>query len=170
MPGNQKGFFASLLDFSFSSLITTRIIKIVYVIGTIVISLVFVGFLVEALNRGGGDVLAGIIGAPIGWVLYMIFFRMGLEFIIVIFGIGEDVRQIANRPGAGVNISPPPGVDYPASPPPSGVNISPPPGVDYPASPSPLPDSGGSLFCGACGSALRPSAKFCQSCSAPVSN
>jgi hypothetical protein len=151
MPGNQKGFFASLLDFSFSSLITTRIIKIVYVIGTIVISLVFVGFLVEALNRGGGDVLAGIIGAPIGWVLYMIFFRMGLEFIIVIFGIGEDVRQIANRPGA-------------------GVNISPPPGVDYPASPSPLPDSGGSLFCGACGSALRPSAKFCQSCSAPVSN
>jgi hypothetical protein len=150
MPGNQKGFFASLLDFSFSSLITTRIIKVVYVIFTILISLGYIVFFVEALRRGGGGVVIGIIGAPIGWLLNMIFFRMFLEFIIVVFGIGEDVRQIVNRPGA-------------------GTSISPLPGGAYPGPPSPLPDLGGSLFCGACGSALRPGAKFCQSCSAPVS-
>jgi hypothetical protein len=151
MPENQKGFFASLLDFSFSSLITTRIIKLVYVIATIVISLIALGGLLAALRQGGTDVLVGIIGAPILWLLEMIFLRIGLEFIIVIFGIGEDVRKIANRPGI-------------------GASISLPPGGDYSASPTLPPDSGGSLFCGACGSALRPGAKFCQSCSTPVAN
>ncbi len=106
-PSTAKGFLASLLDFSFSSLITTRIIKVVYVILTIVITLIAVVYLIVGLaglatgNVGLG--LAGIIGAPIGWLLYMIGTRISLELVIILFKIGDDVRRLAdaNSPPAG---------------------------------------------------------------------
>jgi hypothetical protein len=109
-PLTTKGFFSSLLDFNFSSLITTRIIKVVYIIVTVAVSLGALAFLIAAVSQGGGDIVIGIIGAPLGWLLYMIFARISLEIIIIIFRIGEDVRRIADASGGSPGPHPtPPG-------------------------------------------------------------
>src|SRR3954447_25607423 len=85
----QKGFFASLFDISFSSLITTRIIKIVYVIILVVIGLVALVALIAGIARGGASIIATIIIVPIAALLYTILFRIYLEIVIVLFRIME---------------------------------------------------------------------------------
>lgn len=134
VPG-QKGFFGSLFDYSFNSLITTRIIKVVYVLLTIVISLAALGwFIAGIVAPGAGHIF--IVIAPIAWLLYMIWARIGLEVLIVVFRIGDDVRRIAWGPGAGP--TPPPG--YPPQRPAPGPGAptgtwppqGPPPGAGPP--------------------------------------
>lgn len=97
---SPKGFLGSLFDYSFSSFITTRIIKILYVLITIVYSLTALAFLVLGITQGPGPAVAAIIFVPIAWLLYMIFARVALEVLIVVFRIGEDIHLVAH-PGGG---------------------------------------------------------------------
>lgn len=91
-----KGFFSSLFDTSFSSLIVTRVIKVAYVIAIVVISLEAVGALIAALaTKEVGAIVATIILIPIVWLVSLIWIRILLELVIVIFRIGEDVRRIS---------------------------------------------------------------------------
>jgi len=86
----QKGFFASLFDISFSSLITTRIIKVLYVISLIVIGLFSLFFIIAAFtSSAGAGILTLVILAPLGALLYTVYTRVILEFIIVVFRIAE---------------------------------------------------------------------------------
>lgn len=130
---SAMGFFRSLFDFSFSSLITTKIIKAVYVLVTVFVSLFAIIFLIAGLTRGGATAIAAIIIAPIGWLLYMVAARMSLELIIIIFRIGEDVRRFVGGPGTATGFSAPPAGGYPSAPgyppPPPGGFTTPPPGL-----------------------------------------
>jgi hypothetical protein len=91
-----KGFFSSLFDTNFSSLIVTRVIKVAYVIAIVLISLEAVGALIAALaTKKAGAVVAAIILIPIVWLVTLIWIRILLELVIIIFRIGEDVRQIS---------------------------------------------------------------------------
>jgi hypothetical protein len=95
----QKGFFASLFDISFSSLITTRIIKILYVIILVVIGLFSLFAIIAGLSQGGGNAVATIIFVPIAALLYTIFARVYLEIIIVLFKIGENTGEMVRLAG-----------------------------------------------------------------------
>ncbi len=95
-------FFRALFDFSFSEFVTTKIIKILYVISIILAALGWLFFLITSLASAGGyfgtgvwGVLGGLIGAPIGFVLTVIFSRVGYEILIVLFGIAEHTRDMA---------------------------------------------------------------------------
>lgn len=127
-----KGFFASLFDFSFSSLVTTRIIKVLYIVITVIVSLVAFLFLIAGLTQGPASALGAIIFAPLGWLFYMISARVSLEIIIVLFRIGDDVRYLAVREGGPLPPAPPPPGNYPAPQPPG----------NYPAPPPPPPPAG----------------------------
>jgi hypothetical protein len=165
VPG-QKGFFASLFDFNFTSLITTRIIRVVYILVTVALTLAAILLIIGGIVNGGGGAVATVILTPLGWLLYMIWARISLEVLIVVFRIGEDVRRIAwgaggpAGPGAGfggAGPGPGPGTgsfgapgggwpSYPPTPPPPGYPPSPPP-PGYPPSPpgyppTPPPPSG----------------------------
>ncbi len=80
MQPEAKGFFESLFDFSFSSLIATRIIKILYVLGLVVIGF---GYLAFSLSAFAADPAAGIlvllIVGPIVALLYIVYTRVLLE-------------------------------------------------------------------------------------------
>lgn len=92
----QNGFFGSLFDVSFSSLVTPRIIRVVYMILVGLSALGSVVFLLGSLSSGDGAAL-GVILAPALFLFYVIVSRVYLELVIVIFRIGDDVRRIADR-------------------------------------------------------------------------
>jgi hypothetical protein len=95
-PGTSvSGFFRSLFDFSFTTLITTKVIKVVYIIATVAVTLIALVVFVASVTRGGIGIVFGIIVVPIVWLLYLTLVRISLEFTIVIFQIGADVRTIA---------------------------------------------------------------------------
>jgi hypothetical protein len=120
----EKGFFASLFDVSFSSLITTKVIKVVYVISMIVIGLAALVFIIAAAasDSGGGSVVFALIITPIFALLYLIYTRIILEVIIVLFRIMETnvelvaLQRRAVAPAAPAPSTPPP----PAPEPPAG--------------------------------------------------
>lgn len=95
-----KGFFGSLFDYSFRSFITSRIIKVLYVLTTIVVALWTLAVILIAFKASptlGGLTL--LIGGPLLFVITMIYARVGLELLMVIFRIHENVEEINQRAG-----------------------------------------------------------------------
>lgn len=95
MPGGvpEKGFFGSLFDLSFSKFITPGIIKVLFVLAIVVWSLYALALLV-AVGRGDSDfVVLGIIVIPILWLLGVIYTRVVLEVILVMFAIEKNTRD-----------------------------------------------------------------------------
>ena len=93
-----ESFFGSLFDYSFSSFVTPRIIKILYVLATIMISL-WTLFLVLAgfnVSSGAGLVMLVIVG-PLFFVVSMIYARVVLELVIVFFRINGNVQEIRDE-------------------------------------------------------------------------
>jgi hypothetical protein len=95
-------FFSALFDLSFSDFITTKLVRVLYVLLLVVIALALVfgviSGLVTMFSRGG--FLAGlvtIVFAPIGAVIYTILARMWMEIIIVVFRIAENTTTIAKH-------------------------------------------------------------------------
>jgi hypothetical protein len=99
-PGSRqqsdKGFIASLFDFGFENLVTPKIIKVIYILITIVVALFALGFLITAFSAGGfvAGLLVLIIVDPILALLYLSLARMTLELYMVIFRIYDEARQI----------------------------------------------------------------------------
>jgi hypothetical protein len=127
----QTGFFRSLFDISFSSLITTKVIKFLYVISLIVIGLAALFFIVAAFTRSpGSGVVTLVIIAPLFSLLYVVYTRVILEFIIVVFRISEYNREMVELMRvqvAGAGAFP---VAAPGSTPPGGQGQTPPPPVE----------------------------------------
>jgi len=126
MPPN--GFLASLFDYSFSSFITSKIIKVLYVLSTIIIGLTTLLLVLAAFNASSGaGLLTLVIIGPLFFLISMIYTRVLLELLMVIFRIHEDVRDINGRAG-GTREAPP----APAA------ALAPPP-AEPPVEPGPTP-------------------------------
>jgi hypothetical protein len=125
----EQGFLASLFDVSFSSLVTPRVIKVLYVLSMIIIGLFALFFVVAAFsNSVASGIVVLLIIAPLAGLLYLIYVRVLLELVIVIFRIMDtnvELVQLQRGQATGGSAPPPP----PSSPPP-------------PAPPSPGPVAG----------------------------
>jgi Domain of unknown function (DUF4282) len=116
---DAKGFFRSLFDIGFTSLITTKIIRFVYALLLIVYSFVALIFFIVGLASGKPrGIFFALIVVPIAYLIYLVFARIWMEFLIVVFRIGEDVHAIRMQgfrvQGSGPSQTPPP----PGQPPP----------------------------------------------------
>jgi Domain of unknown function (DUF4282)/Protein of unknown function (DUF2510) len=108
-----KGFFRSLYDFHFVSLIASRFIKFLYACSVILYSIAYAVALIAVLTqRVGvgvtefGQSTGGRSLAPLAIVLVPLYFasliwlRIVMEFLIVIFHIAEDIHTIRLRGGS----------------------------------------------------------------------
>ncbi len=90
----NKGFFGSLFDLSFTDFVTIRIIKILFVIAIILSGIIAVGVLVAGLAGGAWKGMLALIAAPIVFILYVLAARIWLEIIIVLFRIAENTGKL----------------------------------------------------------------------------
>jgi hypothetical protein len=102
--GNQKsagqqGFVSSLFDFSFTSMVTPKIIKVLYAIYTIWTLLGALFILALGFIRGGAVVglVVLLVVVPIYLVLSLGIYRVILEGFMVIFRIYEEVIRIREQ-------------------------------------------------------------------------
>jgi Domain of unknown function (DUF4282) len=126
----ERSFFSSLFDISFTSFVTMRIIKVVYVITLLLIGLAALAFVVAAFAESvAGGLVVLLIVAPLLSLLYVIYARVLLELVMAIFRImentGEQVGLLRAQAG-GAAAAPTTPLDV-ASPPPSGPSPSSPP-------------------------------------------
>jgi hypothetical protein len=157
-----KGFFGSLFDYSFSSYITPRIIKVLYVLATVLVALWTLVIILIAFKASSTlGILALLIGGPIYFVITMIGARVGLEFLSAFFRIHGDVQEINLRAG-GTSVASAAPLAVLATDPTSeaaAVAVSSPPPEHTGAAPSPA-----GRFCENCGTERRPGKAFCTAC------
>ncbi len=94
----KTGFFAALFDFSFTDFVTSKIIKILYGLS---IFLIGVATLVFVIFSFGASLVTGIfmflIVGPLIFILGVIYTRILLEIIIVLFRIAEHTATMAGK-------------------------------------------------------------------------
>ncbi len=99
------GFFKALFDFSFTEFVTSKIIKLLYglsIIFSVISALILLILLLLAgfKESAGLGILALIIGAPLCFLIFLvmvIYSRVVLEIIIVIFRIAEHTGELAKQ-------------------------------------------------------------------------
>jgi hypothetical protein len=110
----QRGFFRDLFDFSFTRLITPRVVKVLYAITLVFLVIVYVVIAVAIFSGGGGtsyEVVGGRLvsrdsggnaGLGVLWLLligplllflYTLLYRVFFEILVVLFRIYENTRD-----------------------------------------------------------------------------
>ncbi len=95
---SAKGFVGSLFDFGFNSFVTPKVVKVVYVLVTVVLGLAALGLLVLAFEESAiFGIIALIIICPLYFLFNLALWRILLELIMVIFRMSDDLRSIRER-------------------------------------------------------------------------
>jgi len=102
----QKGLVGTLFDLSFSSFITTKIIRVLYAIGIVLAGLLALGTLFSGFagDGGGAAILLGVILAPVVFFIAVLAVRVYMEVIIVLFKIAENTSAITQHVTRGPNL------------------------------------------------------------------
>ena len=94
----EKGFFGSLFDFSFTSFVFPKIIKVVFAILVVLSAIAAIAVLVMAFNNSTTTGIAALVLSPIIFCFYVLMFRIWMEVAIVLFRILDNVQKIADKP------------------------------------------------------------------------
>jgi hypothetical protein len=95
---DSRGFVGALFDFGFTSFVTPKVIKVLYiliVIGTVVSALVFTLLAFKASTAFG--ILTLVFGDPLFILIVLAIYRVVLEFFMVTFRVAEDIRALRER-------------------------------------------------------------------------
>lgn len=93
---HAKGFFGSLFDLSFTSLITSKIIKLLYILSIVVAGIAALSVIASSFAASTtAGIFSLLIVAPLIFIVSVIYARVLLEIIIVIFRISEHAAEIA---------------------------------------------------------------------------
>jgi len=94
VPGD-KGFFKSLFDFSFTSMVTPKFVKVLYGIAIFFISVGTIALVVSAFNDSTAvGVVAFFILGPLYFLVNLLVARVFMEFLIVVFRILDTNREL----------------------------------------------------------------------------
>ena len=97
---DPRGFLGALFDFGFTSFVTPKVIKVLYlliVVGTVLSALVFTIIAFRASLPFG--ILTLVFGAPLFILIVLAIYRVLLEFFVITFRVAEDVRAMRERNG-----------------------------------------------------------------------
>ena len=95
---DTRGFLGALFDFGFTSFVTPKVIKVLYmliVIGTVVSALVFTIVAFKASTVFGFLML--VFGDPLFILIVLAIYRIILEFFVVTFRVAEDIHALRER-------------------------------------------------------------------------
>ncbi len=91
-PGDRSGF-AALFDFSFSTFATPSMIRLLYIVGSILIGLGYIGYVIALFSVSA---IAGLITLLLGAVVAlfsMALLRVSLEFYYAVVRMSEDIHN-----------------------------------------------------------------------------
>ena len=93
----EKGILESLFDLSFSELVTTKLVKIMYIIAIGASGIFALVMVIGGFSDSVGTGFGMIIISPIVFFLNILFARIWLELIIVLFKIAENTSHLVGR-------------------------------------------------------------------------
>jgi len=94
---DNKGTLGLLFDLSFSEFVTTRIIKVLFVLGIVFAGIGSLIILGKGFNAGFLSGLLALVIAPLAFLLWTLMARMWCELIIVAFRIAENTSRLVEQ-------------------------------------------------------------------------
>ncbi len=94
---DNKGTLGLLFDLSFSEFVTTRIIKVLFVLGIVFAGIGSLMILGKGFNAGFLSGLLSLVIAPLAFLLWTLMARMWCELIIVAFRIAENTSRLVEQ-------------------------------------------------------------------------
>lgn len=108
----EKGFFGSLFDLSFTSFVTPKLVKILFIISLVLLGIAYIFIAISIFSSGGettfnattgefeesgGNAALGILWllvlGPLFLFFYTLLYRVFFEIVIVFFRIYENTRD-----------------------------------------------------------------------------
>ncbi len=97
----KANFLQALFDFSFNQLVTSKITKFLYTLSILYAGLLSFLCIVVGFNVSKGlGIFILIIGAPLIFLLTVLYSRMLLEMFIVILRMAQHTAEITKRAGS----------------------------------------------------------------------
>lgn len=91
-----RRFFSALFDFSFKAFITSKLVPVLYGLSVACAALITLGMIKSAFSFGASTgIIVLLIGAPLFFLISIIWARVILEIIMVLFRISKDTAKIA---------------------------------------------------------------------------
>jgi len=94
---NAKTGLSLLFDLSFSEFLTTRIIRVLFLIGIGLAGVGVVAMIAMGFTAGVGWGLLSLFLSPVVFLLYVIFARIGCELLIVVFRVAENTGRLVDQ-------------------------------------------------------------------------
>jgi hypothetical protein len=91
----DKGVVSVLFDLSFSEFITTRIIKVLFILAIVGSALAALSVVIAGFSNGFLAGIASIVFAGVLFLLYVLAARVWCELLIAIFRIAENTSAMA---------------------------------------------------------------------------
>jgi len=94
----QPSVLGSLFDFSFSSFLSTRLVKLLYALSMVGIAFIALSLVVVGFQAGAGTgILTLLVVVPIATLIMLAYARILMELMIVLFRIAENVQILADQ-------------------------------------------------------------------------
>ena len=94
---SEKSVVGVLFDLSFSEFVTTRVIRLLFVLGCAGAVVATIGVIVDGFRSGFATGILFLLFSPLVFLFVMIIVRIWCEMIVVVFRIAENTSRIANR-------------------------------------------------------------------------
>ncbi|MFI0410968.1 DUF4282 domain-containing protein [Actinomadura sp. 3N508] len=97
---SSKGVFGALFDMNFDHMVTAKLVKIVYALSLVpitVLSLLMAGYGLDWLDQGSTFGLLLLVSSPFVWLFQVLTVRTILEFVINQFKMSEYLRAIKDK-------------------------------------------------------------------------
>ena len=97
MPGqlgpHDRGGFTALFDFSFTSFATPSLIRLLYIVGTVLIGLYYIGMVIFTFATSAAAGLLTLVFGAVVALFLMALLRVSLEFYFAVVRMSEDIRN-----------------------------------------------------------------------------
>ncbi|MFV0463287.1 MAG: DUF4282 domain-containing protein [Nostocoides sp.] len=92
-PVGNVGFFGALFDFSFNNFVTPKLVRALYLLGTVLLAVLWLFWVIAGFTQSAAVGLMALIIGPFVLIIYLAFFRMTLEFYLAVVRMSEDIHQ-----------------------------------------------------------------------------
>jgi len=93
----NRGPISMLFDLSFTEFVTTRIIKIIFIIGIVLAAILAFALIIGGFSAGTGRGILFLILSPLVFLFYVLLARIWCEVIIVLFRIAENTSRMVDQ-------------------------------------------------------------------------
>ena len=98
MKEKGKELFESLFDISFKTLVTPRVIKVLYALSIVAAGFLSIVLVIEGFSESAGrGILSLVFVSPLVFLILVISSRIVYELAIVVFRISDQTAEIARH-------------------------------------------------------------------------